>query len=78
MSQAIIRIIDGLVYWHIGLFASLGLDELNAPIINQSTTIEPHVVWESPSPPIEDPDCRDVIIEKPCIVGAQPTCNYTN
>ena len=43
-----------------------------------STTMEPCVVWEFPFPPIEDPDCRDVIIEKPCIVGAQPTGNYAN
>ena len=33
---------------------------------------------EFPSPPIGDIDCRDVIIQKPCIVGAQPTGNYAN
>ena len=26
-----------------------------------------------PFPPKGDLDCRDVIVEKPCIVGAQPT-----
>ena len=47
-------------------------------ILPHSTTMEPCVVWEFPSPPIGDPDCRDVINEKPCIVGAQPTGNYAN
>ena len=27
---------------------------------------------------IRDPDCRDVIIEKSCIVGAQPTISNAN
>ena len=31
--------------------------------------MEPCIVWEFPSPPIGDLDCRDVINEKPCIVG---------
>ena len=43
-----------------------------------STTMEPCIVWEFPSLPIGDPDCRDVIIEKPCVVRAQPTGNYAN
>ena len=47
-------------------------------IILHSTTMEPCVVWEFPSPPIGDLDCRDVIIQKPCIVGAQSTGNYAN
>ena len=42
-----------------------------------STMMEPCVVWEFPSLPIGDSDCCDVIIEKPCIVGAQPTGDYT-
>ena len=40
--------------------------------------MEPCVVCEFPSPPIGDPDCRDVIIEKVCVVGAQPTGDYAN
>ena len=39
--------------------------------ITITTTMEPGVVWEFPSPPIGVIDCRDVIIQKPCIVGAQ-------
>ena len=31
-----------------------------------------------PSPPIGVIDCRDVIIQKPCIVGAQPSGVYGN
>ena len=46
--------------------------------IARSTTMEPCVVWEFPSSPIGDPDCRDVIIEKRCVVGTQPTGNYAN
>ena len=38
-----------------------------------STTMELWEVWEFPSPPIGDPDCCDVIIGKPYIVGARPT-----
>ena len=45
---------------------------------HNSTTMEPCVVWKFPSPPIGSPDCRDVMIEKPCVVGAQPTGNYAN
>ena len=40
-----------------------------------STTIWPCVVCESPSPPMGEPDCCDIILEKPCILGAQPTGN---
>ena len=43
-----------------------------------STTMEPCVAWEFPSPPIGDPAYRDVTIEKPCVVGAQPTDDYLN
>ena len=44
-----------------------------------STTMQPCVVWEFPSLPIiRYLDCQGVIIEKPCIVGAQPTSNYAN
>ena len=38
--------------------------------------MESCVVWEFPSPSIGDPNCRDVIIKKPCIFGAYPTGNY--
>ena len=47
-------------------------------MVFHSTTMEPCVVWEFPSPPTGDLDCRDVIIQKPCIVEAQPTGNYAN
>ena len=47
-------------------------------IVGHSSTMEPCVVWEFPFPPIGDPDCHDVINEKPCIVGAQPMGNYAN
>ena len=40
--------------------------------------MEPCVVWEFPSRPVGDSDCCDVIIKKPCVVGAQPTGNYAN
>ena len=43
--------------------------------ITNPSTMEPGVIWEFPSPPIGDLDCRDVIIQKPCIAGAQPAVN---
>ena len=39
--------------------------------IPHPTAIEPCVIWLIPSPSIRDPDCRHVIFEKSCIVGAQ-------
>ena len=47
-------------------------------LIFHSTAMEPCILWEFPSPSIWDPDCRDVIIGKLCIVGAQPKGNNGN
>ena len=33
----------------------------------------PCVVWEFLSPPIGEPDYRNIIIDKPCVVGARRT-----
>ena len=49
---------------------------VDAQIIHHFTTMDPCVVWELPSRPMGDTDCRDIIFEKPYIVGAQPTVNY--
>ena len=34
------------------------------------------IFWELPSPPIGDPNSSEIIIEKPCIEGAEPMGNY--
>ena len=38
----------------------------------------PYAVRRFPSPPIGEFDCRDVISEKPCIAGEQPTGKVLN
>ena len=43
--------------------------------IHKNFTMEPCIVWEYLSLPIGEPDCRNIIIEKPCVEGAQHTGN---